>query len=264
MSAAEELRVEEGLGLSSCAFHFPATDNATPPTSRAGLRPSRRQGGASDAQRGARRRADPKVESRRGERAWRGGYIGKDIEPDADLGLQRIGARYYAPGLGRWVSADPFIGQNPERMMEKLLESNLLSYGMGNPISGRDPSGAETQRPYTDAHVVGMGEQAQKQASEARRDGKGGASQYSGDTLEYHTRLSEKFGIPEVVFKLDKKGRAIVTEEHIQLAMKVAYAEYLKDADRDADWDEVKETMGVLDTFFYDISQDDSGGKHQG
>ena len=49
MSAAEDLRVEEGLGLSSCAFHLPANDNATPPTSRAGLRPSRRQGGASDA-----------------------------------------------------------------------------------------------------------------------------------------------------------------------------------------------------------------------
>ena len=86
MSAAEDLRAEEGLGLSSCAFDLPANDNATPPTSRASsrkgeqssldnaqdeasavrqermsqgvrlfslrsgcLRPSRRQGGASDA-----------------------------------------------------------------------------------------------------------------------------------------------------------------------------------------------------------------------
>ncbi|MCH2110460.1 MAG: hypothetical protein MK135_14145 [Polyangiaceae bacterium] len=50
MSAAEDLSVEEGHGLSSCAFDLPANDNATPPTSRAGLRPSRREGGARLAQ----------------------------------------------------------------------------------------------------------------------------------------------------------------------------------------------------------------------
>ena len=50
MAAAEDLRVEEGLGLSSYAFHLPANDNATPPTSRAARSASRRQGGARLAQ----------------------------------------------------------------------------------------------------------------------------------------------------------------------------------------------------------------------
>ncbi|MCH2109783.1 MAG: M91 family zinc metallopeptidase, partial [Polyangiaceae bacterium] len=246
---AEELRVEEGLGLSSCAFHLPANDNATPPTSRAGSRkgeqcsldnaqdvasavrqermsqgvrlfalrsgyprPSRRQGGASDARSeergggllhlngdGNRLDADDlalaresaqtgervggeklvwkyitsdhlggashitdsngdlishqrfhpygKVESRRGERAWRGGYIGKDIEPDAALGLQRIGARYYAPELGRWVSADPVIGQNGQLMARSVLESNLTSYAGNNPIRYLDSSGLTIELP---------------------------------------------------------------------------------------------------------------------
>ncbi|MCH2109620.1 MAG: hypothetical protein MK135_09835 [Polyangiaceae bacterium] len=50
MSAAEDLRVDEGLGLSSCAFHLTANDNATPPTSSAARSASRRQGGARLAQ----------------------------------------------------------------------------------------------------------------------------------------------------------------------------------------------------------------------
>ena len=82
-----------------------------------------------------------KVASKVGQSAWRGGYIGKDIEPDADLGLQRIGARYYAPGLGRWVTPDPLIGQSPGLMVEQMVDSSLYSYASNSPLLLADPSG---------------------------------------------------------------------------------------------------------------------------
>ena len=89
-----------------------------------------------------------KLASRTGERAYHGGFIGKDIEADSDLGLQRVGARYYAPELGRWISPDPLIGQDPNEMVGSLLESNLYSYGRNNPLMFIDHTGH-------DVNVVG-------------------------------------------------------------------------------------------------------------
>jgi len=84
-----------------------------------------------------------KVATTAGQRAYRSGYLGKDTEVDLDLGLQRIGARYYAAALGRWISADPLIGRNPAMMVASPLESNLYSYGRNNPIMVRDPLGLQ-------------------------------------------------------------------------------------------------------------------------
>ncbi|MCH2110458.1 MAG: hypothetical protein MK135_14135 [Polyangiaceae bacterium] len=75
MSAAENLRVEEGHGLSSCAFHFPANDNATPPTSRAARSASRREGGASDAHSEERGGGLPQLY------AYVSGYVLKAVDP---------------------------------------------------------------------------------------------------------------------------------------------------------------------------------------
>lgn len=53
-------------------------------------------------------------------------------EKDVETGLYYFGARYYVPGLGRWVSPDPIgFGDGP----------NVYCYVNCNPISFRDPNG---------------------------------------------------------------------------------------------------------------------------
>ena len=84
-----------------------------------------------------------KVATTVGQRSYRSGYLGKDTEVDLDLGLQRMGARYYSAALGRWISPDPLIGRNPAMMVASPLESNLYSYGRNNPIMVRDPLGLQ-------------------------------------------------------------------------------------------------------------------------
>jgi len=57
-------------------------------------------------------------------------YTGK--ERDEETGLDHMGARYYAPWLGRWTSADPIgLGDGPNR----------FAYVGGRPTAFRDPSG---------------------------------------------------------------------------------------------------------------------------
>lgn len=62
-------------------------------------------------------------------------YTGK--ERDEESGLYYHGARYYACWLGRWISADPAgLGDG----------TNLYAYCRGDPVSGSDPSGTETEQ----------------------------------------------------------------------------------------------------------------------
>ncbi|MFV8755891.1 RHS repeat-associated core domain-containing protein [Nannocystaceae bacterium ST9] len=67
------------------------------------------------------------------------------MERDEETGLGYHTARYYAPWLGRWTSADPIgLGDGPNR----------YSYVRGNPIRGMDPSGTseiEVQAQQCDA-----------------------------------------------------------------------------------------------------------------
>jgi RHS repeat-associated protein len=69
------------------------------------------------------------------------GFTGAEVEPDEELGLVRMGTRYYAPGLGRWITPDRFIGESPQAMLARLVESNLYSYAANNPIVAVDPDG---------------------------------------------------------------------------------------------------------------------------
>jgi RHS repeat-associated protein len=57
-------------------------------------------------------------------------FTGK--ERDSESGLYFYGARYYAPGLGRWVSCDP-IGTADG--------ANLYVYARNNPVNLTDPTG---------------------------------------------------------------------------------------------------------------------------
>jgi RHS repeat-associated protein len=63
-------------------------------------------------------------------------YTGQ--ERDGETGLAYHGARYYAPGLGRWTAADP---------VEPVEGSNLYWYASGNPIRLSDASGTSDADP---------------------------------------------------------------------------------------------------------------------
>lgn len=56
-------------------------------------------------------------------------------ERDEESGLYHHGARYFAPWLGRWTSADP-IGTGDG--------ANVFAYARGNPIRLSDPSGTQS------------------------------------------------------------------------------------------------------------------------
>ncbi|AUX35469.1 MULTISPECIES: RHS repeat-associated core domain-containing protein [Sorangium] len=63
-------------------------------------------------------------------------YTGK--EKDEETGLYYHGARYYAPWLGRWTSADP---------AGMVDGPNLYEYVRGSPARLRDPSGTQGDEP---------------------------------------------------------------------------------------------------------------------
>ncbi|HEY3541609.1 MAG TPA: SpvB/TcaC N-terminal domain-containing protein [Gaiellaceae bacterium] len=64
-------------------------------------------------------------------------------ERDEESGLYHHGARYYAPWLGRWTSADP-VGVEPD--------ANRFRYCRSSPLMLSDPSG--TDPPSDDSHPV--------------------------------------------------------------------------------------------------------------
>ncbi len=57
------------------------------------------------------------------------------MEKDEETGLSYHGARYYAPWLGRWCSADP---------AGMVDGPNRYAYVRNNPVRGRDPTGTQT------------------------------------------------------------------------------------------------------------------------
>jgi RHS repeat-associated protein len=59
-------------------------------------------------------------------------------ERDEESGLYYHGARFYAPWLGRWSSADPIGTQDG---------LNLYEYAKNNPVGLHDPTGTQTKSP---------------------------------------------------------------------------------------------------------------------
>ena len=76
----------------------------------------------------------------RGERAEYG-FAGSQREPAEELGLTRMGARWYAPDIGRWASPDPLYQVEPTKALESPMESGLYGYVRNNPVNLADPSG---------------------------------------------------------------------------------------------------------------------------
>jgi RHS repeat-associated protein len=77
------------------------------------------------------------------------GFTGAEIDRETDLGLIRMGARWYAPRLGRWTGADPLFLQEPKKGMESVLESSLYGYVRNRPTVLTDATGmsAEEKKP---------------------------------------------------------------------------------------------------------------------
>lgn len=66
-------------------------------------------------------------------------YLG--IERDLEMGLLQLGARYYAPTIGRFISPDWYVLENPTRPMRIPQGFNAYSYSLNNPLVFKDPSG---------------------------------------------------------------------------------------------------------------------------
>ncbi|MHC1729122.1 MAG: toxin TcdB middle/N-terminal domain-containing protein [Syntrophobacteraceae bacterium] len=66
-------------------------------------------------------------------------YLGLDM--DGETGLVQLGVRYYAPVIGRFISPDWFVLENPDKTARLPQACNLYGYAMNNPLSFKDPSG---------------------------------------------------------------------------------------------------------------------------
>ena len=65
-----------------------------------------------------------------------------------------MGARYYDPKLGRFITPDAkFIG-DPENCTFSLIECNLYSYSGNNPMSNVDPTGEDFVREMVKGFVA--------------------------------------------------------------------------------------------------------------
>jgi RHS repeat-associated protein len=70
-------------------------------------------------------------------------YTGK--ERDTENGFYYIGARYYAPRLGRWTSCDPAGAEDAGRGSDEFRDGhNLFAYTRGNPVRRIDPTGTQS------------------------------------------------------------------------------------------------------------------------
>src|SRR5262249_37795745 len=63
------------------------------------------------------------------------------VRADTELGLMQFGVRYYVPSLGRFLTPDWWVIENPVRAMPFPQSLNAFSYAVDNPLSFRDPSG---------------------------------------------------------------------------------------------------------------------------
>jgi RHS repeat-associated protein len=81
-------------------------------------------------------------------------YIGRDVV--AETGLVLLGARHYAPGLGRFISPDWYVLENPDKPARLPQGYHLYSYGMNNPLRFDDPTGRWFFMPFVVGFVVGL------------------------------------------------------------------------------------------------------------
>jgi RHS repeat-associated protein len=73
------------------------------------------------------------------------GFTGAEIDRETDLGLIRMGARWYAARLGRWSSVDLMFVEQPDKNTGSILEAGAYGYSLNNPLRFVDESGLNAQ-----------------------------------------------------------------------------------------------------------------------
>lgn len=66
-------------------------------------------------------------------------YLG--YESDGETGLVQLGERMYLPAIGRFISPDWFVLENPQRPARMPQGYNVYAYALNNPLVFKDPSG---------------------------------------------------------------------------------------------------------------------------
>ncbi len=69
-------------------------------------------------------------------------------EYDADTSLSYMNARYYNGKMGRFVSQDPMVLKNPEKVLEDPQSLNYYAYSRNNPLRYIDPTGESWQEAW--------------------------------------------------------------------------------------------------------------------
>jgi RHS repeat-associated protein len=160
-------------------------------------------------------------------------YTGK--ERDEETGLDYFGARYYAPWLGRWTTADPLGLQ---------AGVNLYLYARGSPIVMVDPNGMEEEE-WSIGGLVERGIQALPGGGSSGE----GAAHISGDAppvesdeakrvleqfrepAEVGIPLEWDFGAPQVDLSLE--GQAGFHHENLQQAFEAREARVAAEIEAD-------------------------------
>jgi RHS repeat-associated protein len=66
-------------------------------------------------------------------------FLGRSA--DEETGLVHLGARYYSPRIGRFISGDWYVLENPGKPHRIPQGYNVYSYALNNPLAFKDPSG---------------------------------------------------------------------------------------------------------------------------
>jgi RHS repeat-associated protein len=120
-------------------------------------------------------------------------YTGK--ERDEETGLYYFGARYYAPWIGRWTSADP------SGSVDGL---NLYAYVQGNPIRKNDPTGTQGEdSPHLELKPPSL--------LDNRTAAERFAERHAGALGDFHLRLNDPSAAPNIAPWLHPDPNASVT-----------------------------------------------------
>jgi RHS repeat-associated protein len=180
-------------------------------------------------------------------------FDGKELDPET--GLQYVGARYYDPRLGRWISADPLYRTRPDMSVENPKNLNLFAFAQNNPVrifdrDGRQSQEEESTEPFKEggfhgpverpgAHPFDIDRFMEKHEEETRKN-------WMGDTV--YTRVLGEDGQP--IEDKDKYfgGRVIeekqttyrIEDEYAVMRQEYVVKTYVRKKVRDPETGEVK------------------------
>jgi RHS repeat-associated protein len=116
--------------------------------------------------------------SQTGASANQFGFTGQRLDPESGLMALGAGARYYAPGIGRFVQQDSFAG-----VLADTASLNRYSYAHNSPAVHTDPSGHLIPLLIAGLVLLAINVAAGYYRAEARRLERGLTEQQAGNSL---------------------------------------------------------------------------------